>query len=64
MREYLADAGGEVLDEFGDHCGVILKRLVGQIRGEQFFLKESGEALTEAPRHGERAKVGQRKFET
>ena len=27
----------EELVEFGDHCGGILKQLVGQKRGEQFF---------------------------
>jgi hypothetical protein len=29
--------GGEVLDEFGDHCVGILKRLVGQKLVDQFF---------------------------
>jgi hypothetical protein len=35
----------------------ILKRLVGQIRGDQFFLRESRQDLTGAPRHGEKARA-------
>ena len=37
LQEDLAEGGGKVLDEFGDHCGGILKRLVGQKLGDQFF---------------------------
>ena len=33
-------------------AGRILKRLVGQLRGDQFFLRESGKALTEGRKSG------------